>query len=275
MEKKENMKKRYTISLMICVAIVISLIVGYVLWNKLSLKERLFRNGEIRSGEFIDDMSNREGVSFQNCIIEISYKVNENNGFRRNYLYVFSNGDIYSGDYFVEEGTLISDCHIYWSDYDERYWNCIEHPQYWGRLSEEKLEQINGYIGQTIESKDSYWKYLDSSLTEPDLQLMGEETNSQDSVGSIDGSDYKGHVYNIFYKEDGEICIFGVSYGEGDRVMECSYNTYSHEVIDAIKSTWFYEQWTNQIFGEGWEERINLYDEAELEFKFDKVYFVY
>ena len=98
MEKKENMKKRYTISLLICVVIVILLIIGYILWNQLSLMERLFRNGEIRSGEFIDDMSNREGVGFQNCIIEISYKVNENNGFTRNYLYVFSNGDVYSGD---------------------------------------------------------------------------------------------------------------------------------------------------------------------------------
>ena len=31
MEKKENMKKRYTISLLICVVIVTSLVIGYIL----------------------------------------------------------------------------------------------------------------------------------------------------------------------------------------------------------------------------------------------------
>ena len=42
------------------------------------------------------------------------------------------------------------------------------------------------------------------------------------------------------------------------------YNEHAHNAIDIVKSTWAYEQWTNQIFGEGWEEQIDLKDEMEV-----------
>ena len=258
MEKKENMKKRYTISLLICVVIVISLIVGYILWNQLSLKERLFRNGEIRSGESVDDMGSREGVSFQNCLVEMIYYKNVDGGVITNSLHVFSNGELYSVDYFEEKGT-ISACWELWADKDDRYWDCVEHQQYWGQLSEEELEQLNGYIEKTVENRDRYWDYYDPSMIE-EPKPMGAGTNSSAPVESIAENDYRGHTYHIYYEENGDIDYLEVSYGNGDRILMESRNINAHKAIDVIKSTWFYEQWTNQIFGEGWEERIDLED---------------
>ena len=92
---------------------------------------------------------------------------------------------------------------------------------------------------------------------------MGTGTNSSAPVESIAENDYGGHTYHIYYEENGDINYLEVSYGNGDRILMESRNIYAHKAIDFIKSTWFYEQWTNRIFGEGWEERIDLEDGRE------------
>ena len=259
--KKSGWKKKYVTILTICVILILLLLMGYILWNKLSLKERLFQNGEIRSGEYVDDMGTREGVSLYHRIIKMEYDINDGNDHRIYLLYVFSNGDIYSGDYSAKGGIEGDTRLLYLQERDERYWECVENQQYWGRLSEEELEQISNYLEQAERTGDRYGGYYDSSLTEE--KLMGIGTNSLEADDSIGEDAYKGHAYCLYFVEDNEIEVFEVSYGWWDRVMRYSYNKPSHEAIDVIKSTWFYEQWTNQIFGEGWEERIDLEDGRE------------
>lgn len=111
--KKSGWKKKYVTILIICVILILLLLMGYILRNKLSLKERLFQNGEIRSGEYVDDMGSREGVSFHNCLVEMIYYKKVDGGVITNSLHVFSNGEIYSVDYFEEKGT-ISACWELW-----------------------------------------------------------------------------------------------------------------------------------------------------------------
>ena len=42
-------------------------------------------------------------------------------------------------------------------------------------------------------------------------------------------------IYDIFYKEDGGICIFGVSYGEGDRDFDPGILSHGMSLIHLLR----------------------------------------
>ena len=90
------------------------------------------------------------------------------------------------------------------------------------------------------------------------IELQAERTYDQEN-----NDIYGGHRYRGRMEYDGTEDLWWISRGSAEKVTAYRTDEHAHNAIDIIKSTWAYEQWTNQIFGEGWEERIDLKDELE------------
>ncbi len=243
MEKKTGAKKKIAITVT-AVLLTLSALLGVLYHNYTK---------EICVIEPVEHMEQLENVSMENLIIKMEYHTIDSSRHIYHCLYVFSNGDIYSGDcnynYQDDSGEFI--ILNYEKAFDERYWEYVDNQQYLGRLSKDDLEGLLAEMEGVTGDDDTYHSY------EP--QPMGA------AAGSAAAGDtnivYFSHVYEIYYWEQGVRNRLQVSYGESTAVVNYSYNIPSHNAIDIIKSTWAYGQWTNQIFGEGWEERIDLKDE--------------
>ena len=258
MEKKEGRKKKL-VFIFPAVALLVLSVLFVVLYRNYTKT--------ICVMEAVEHMGQREGVSMDNILVEIEYWTTTEGERRNNLLYIFENGDVYSaysinypsmGDTYNAEQNEREN--YYW-DADDRYWDYLYGQYYVGRLSSSEVERIRREFS-LIESYESYDnRYNEANEPKPDSETspttQGNQTDSQGEDAA-----YYGHYYAGRAKESEEEYVRSwISRGniiDGMRVY--MYDEHAHNAIDIVKSTWAYEQWTNQIFGEGWKHRINLRD---------------
>ena len=88
MEKKENMKKKMII---LCILVLLAVVLTAAgIWYYHYTKP-------FCTMEAVEHMGQREGVSMDNILVEIEYRTITGGEYRDNCLYVFENGDVYSG----------------------------------------------------------------------------------------------------------------------------------------------------------------------------------
>ena len=258
MEKKEGRKKKL-VFIFSAVALLVLSVLFVVLYRNYTKT--------ICVMEAVEHMGQWEGVSMDNILVEIEYWTITEGERRNNLLYIFENGDVYSaysinypsmGDTYNTEQNEREN--YYW-DADDRYWDYLYGQYYLGRLSSSEVERIRREFS-LIESYESYDnRYNEANEPKPDSETspitQGNQTDSQGEDAA-----YYGHYYAGRAKESEEEYVRSwISRGniiDGMRVY--MYDEHAHNAIDIVKSTWAYEQWTNQIFGEGWKHRINLRD---------------
>ena len=213
--------------------------------------------------EQVEHMGQREGVSMANILVEMEYSIITEGECKCNYLYVFENGDVYSAyciNYFYVHDSnnkeqLERDW--YYCYMDDRYWDYLYEQCYWGRLSPRDLNGIIHEFAQ-VDSFDGYYREMDV-MPEPQSGTQGEPKYDQENNGI-----YWFHSYIGRMERNGTEGLEWISSGYVDEMTRYLYDEHAHNAIDIVKSTWAYGQWTNQIFGEGWEERIDLKDEMEV-----------
>ncbi len=247
MEMKPGAKKKIAIT------------VTAVLLALFALFAVLYRNytKEICVIEPVEHMGQREGVSMNGILVEINYGYIVNGEYNDNYLYVFKNGDVYSGycDNYNKEGV---ERESYYYHMDNKYWDYLYEQCYWGRLS---LRDLNGVINELAQVDDFSCYYREEDVM-PMPQSQSEVQSTQ--TYELENSDiYAGHLYRIRMERDETEVLGWVSKGYDEEIIYYLYNEHAHNAIDIVKSTWAYRQWTNQLFGEGWEERIDLKDELD------------
>ena len=255
MEKKENMKKRMIIlcTLVLLAAVLTAAGIWYYHYTK-----------PFCTMESVEHMGQREGVRMDNILVEIEYWTITEGERRNNLLYIFENGDVYSaysinypsmGDTYNTEQNEREN--YYW-DADDRYWDYLYGQYYLGRLSSSELDRIRREFS-LIESYESF-NYLDYPEPEPESGISSSIQGNQ-ADGQGEDAAYYGHLYAGDVKEsEEEYARYRISWGYIDGMCVYMYDEHAHNAIDIVKSTWAYEQWTNQIFGEGWKHRINLRD---------------
>ncbi|MDE6688077.1 MAG: hypothetical protein K2K17_12250, partial [Lachnospiraceae bacterium] len=139
---------------------------------------------------------------------------------------------------------------------DDRYWDYLYEQCYWGRLSPRDLDGIINELAQV----DNFKYY---SRKEDDMPVLDSGTQGAPIYDQENNDIYRSHWYRARMERNGTEYLGWVSKGYGEEMVMYLYNEHAHNAIDIIKSTWAYGQWTNQIFGEGWEERIDLKDELK------------
>ena len=217
---------------------------------------------EICVMEVVDHMGQREGVSMDNILVEMQYSIITEGECRYNYLYVFENGDVYSGYcinyHYVHDpdNQEQRERSGYYARMDDRYWDYLHEQCYWGRLSPRDLDGVINELSQV----DDFGCYnrKEDDMPVPDSRTQGEPIYDQENSDI-----YEGHWYNGRMELNGTEGLWRISSGDVEEMIMYLYNEHAHNAIDIVKSTWAYGQWTNQIFGEGWEERIDLKDEME------------
>ncbi|MDE6531613.1 MAG: hypothetical protein K2K96_12710 [Lachnospiraceae bacterium] len=220
---------------------------------------------EICVMEVVDHMGQREGVSMDNILVEMEYSIITEGERRDNYLYIFENGDVYSGyniDYFyVNDHYNQEQLERIGYNYhmDDRYWDYLYGQYYWGRLSPCDLDSVINELAQ-VDDFDCYNREI-GIVDRPNSHIgtQGERLFNQENNDA-----YWYHSYRGRMERDGREGLEWISRGYVEEMVMYLYNEHAHNAIDIIKSTWAYGQWTNQIFGEGWEERIDLKDEMEV-----------
>ncbi|MDE6531127.1 MAG: hypothetical protein K2K96_10230 [Lachnospiraceae bacterium] len=218
---------------------------------------------EICVMEVVDHMGQREGVSMDNILVEIRYSIITEGERRYNHLYIFENGNVYSG-YYIDY-SYVNDHYNqeqrersgYYANMDDRYWDYLYEQCYWGRLSSRDLGGIINELAQ-VDDFDCYNRKEDD-MSVPDSGTQGEPIYDQENSDI-----YRSHGYRGRMERNGTEDLVWISRGTVEEMVMYRYNEHAHNAIDIVKSTWAYEQWTNQIFGEGWEERIDLKDEMEV-----------
>lgn len=206
----------------------------------------------------VEHMGQREGISMDNILVEVEYWIITDGEFRHNALYIFENGDIYSG--YCTQEDMERHRNYYDVNRNDRYWDYVYEPCYWGKLSPRDLNGITNELAQA-DDFDGYEReeYIEDR---PDLQSNAE--TQEESTDDRDSDNiYKGHFYRSRIERDGTVFLGWTSRGSDEEIYMYAYDEHRHNAIDIVKSTWAYEQWTNQLFGEGWEERIDLKDELE------------
>lgn len=285
MTKKTGKKKRLIITLTAALA---ALAVLAALSAPFAIKYYNYTK-EIRVMEPVDRMLLRQGVGRDKILVEIGYLIFKNGEYVENYLFVFENGDVYSGynidSYYVnnypkEELWKMLE-YFYFTD--DRLWDELCEQCYWGRLSPRDLDDIINELAQVnfvfedIEPvpnmETQIEKQTETSIVIPigtqsgtelgiqtgtPMESLAERTNDQENDDI-----YVGHGYLVRMESDEIKSLEWISGGSAESVERYYYDEHAHNAIDIIKSTWAYGQWTNQIFGEGWKERIDLKDELE------------
>ncbi len=252
MTKKAGKKKRVFITLTAVILMAMSaLLVLYHNYTK-----------EICVMESVDHMGQREGVSMNGILVEIEYSIIENGEDVNNYLYIFENGDVYSGYcinyYYVHDIDNREELERdwYYCYMDDRYWDYLHEQCYWGRLSPRDLD---GIINEFAQVDDFYcYSREEDVMPIPDSVTQGEPIYDQEKNDIYWFHSYKGRM-----ERNGTKGLVWMSSGYVEEMTLYRYNEHAHNAIDIVKSTWAYEQWTDQIFGEGWEERIDLKDELK------------
>ena len=255
MEKKENMKKRMII---LCTLVLLAVVLTAAgIWYYHYTKP-------FCTMEAVEHMGQREGVSMDNILVEIEYRTIMEGECKNNWLYIFENGDVYSAyfiDYLFAGDTFNAEQNErnnYFWDADDRFWDYLYGQYYWGKLSSSELDRIRREFS-LIESYESF-NYLDYPEPEPESGISSSIQGNQ-ADGQGEDAAYYGHLYAGDVKEsEEEYARYRISWGYIDGMCVYMYDEHAHNAIDIVKSTWAYEQWTNQIFGEGWKHRINLRD---------------
>ncbi len=253
MIKKAGKKKRVFIILTAVVLIVMSALFAMMYHNYTK---------EICVMESVDHMGQREGVSMDNILVEMEYSIITEGEYRYNYLYIFENGDVYSGYwinyYYVHDFNNKEDRERsgYYANMDDRYWDYLHEQCYLGRLSPCDLESVINEFAQVDDFK--CYNRKEDDMPVPDSGTHGEPIYDQENSDV-----YRGHLYRGRMELNGTEDLRWISNGTVEEMIMYLYNEHAHNAIDIVKSTWAYEQWTNQLFGEGWEERIDLKDELK------------
>ena len=232
---------------------------------------------EICVMEMVDHMLLQQGVSRDNILVEIGYSIIKNGENVENYLFVFENGSIYSGynidSYYMnnypKEELWRNLLYFYFTD--DRLWDDLCEPCYWGRLSPRDLDGIINELAQVhfvfedFEPVPNMETQIEIQTGTPFGIQMGTQMESlAERTYDYENNDiYAGHGYLGRIESEGIKSLEWISGGSAENLNRYYYDEHAHNAIDIIKSTWAYEQWTNQIFGEGWEERIDLKDELE------------
>ena len=252
MTKKAGKKKRIII---ILAAILLVLAVPFAVVYHNYTKE-------ICVMESVEHMGQREGVSMDNILVEIEYSMITKEERSFHYLYIFENGDIYSG-YCTQEDMERGGNH-YYVNKDDRYWDYVYEPCYWGKLSPCDMDNIINEFAQ-VDDFDSYNReeYIDDDDYDEPEPITNMVTHEEPTYDQDNNNIYRGHSYKGRMERNGADGLRWISDGTNEEIYSYLYNEHAHNAIDIVKSTWAYEQWTNQIFGEGWEERIDLKDELE------------
>ena len=227
---------------------------------------------EIRVMEPVEHMEQREGVSINNILVGIEYSVITNGEEVEHYLYVFENGDVYSGqNYFYvgdagnEEQRERGYCFY---RRDEKYWDYLYEQCYWGRLSSHDLNSIMNELAQVevIQNREDFKDMPQAQMkarmgAQEEIQMAAQmELQADQEYRQENDNIYGGHRYRGRMESEGIEDLEWISIGSAEKATMYRRNEHAHNAIDIIKSTWAYGQWTNQIFGEGWEERIDLKD---------------
>ena len=253
MTKKAGKKKKVFIILTAVVLVAMSALFAVLYHNYTE---------EICVMELVDHMGRREGVSMDSILVEMRYSIITEGERRYNYLYIFENGDIYSGYwidyYYVHDYNNKEDRERsgYYANMDDRYWDYLHEQCYWGRLSPRDLDGVINEFAQVDDFK--CYNRKEDDMPETQSGTQGEAIYDQENSGV-----YRSHGYRGRMEWNGTEDLVWISRGTVEEMIMYLYNEHAHNAIDIIKSTWAYEQWTNQIFGEGWEERIDLKDEME------------
>ena len=272
MTKKAGVKKRVIITVTV-VLLALSALLAVLYHNCIK---------EICVMEQVEHMEQREGVSVNNILVEIKYSVITDGEDVENYLYIFENGDVYSGcciNYFYVGITANQDQRqrgYYFYHMDNRYWDYLYDQCYWGRLSPRDLngiikelaqvEVVPDYVPIDAHPEPTVSMGIQKGLqTETQIgiqvgtQIVTQmESQTERTYDEENDNFYGGHSYRGRVGTEG---LEWISRGSAEKVTMYRYDEHAHNAIDIIKSTWAYEQWTNQIFGEGWKERIDLKDE--------------
>ncbi len=253
MIKKIGKKKRVIIILTAVVLIVMSALLAVLYHNYTK---------EICVMETIEHMEQREGVSMDNILVEMQYSIITEGECRYNYLYIFENGDVYSGYcinyHYVHDpdNQEQRERSGYYANMDDRYWDYLHEQCYWGRLSPRDLDGVINEFAQV----DDFKCY---NRKEDDMPVLDSGTQGESIFDQENSDIYEGHWYSGRMERKGTEGLFRISSGDVEEMVMYLYNEHAHNAIDIVKSTWAYEQWTNQIFREGWEERIDLKDELK------------
>ena len=222
----------------------------------------------------LEHMLLEEGVSKDNILVEMGYSIIINGEDVENYLFIFKNGDIYSG-YFIDPDYANDysgwEKFSYFYNMDDRDWDYLYEQCYWGRLSSRDLDGVINELAQIdfvfidempepqMETRESMRTGMQIGIRTPvSMKTQIVRTNDQENNDIYVGHGYKGRM-----ESDGFKSLEWISRGSSENMIMYYNDVHAHNAIDIIKSTWAYEQWTNQIFGEGWEERIDLKDELE------------
>ncbi|MDE6686085.1 MAG: hypothetical protein K2K17_02070 [Lachnospiraceae bacterium] len=282
MTKKAGKKKRVIITVTAALVVLLALSVPFVMRYHNYTKE-------ICVMEPVDRMLLRQGVGRDKILVEIGYSIIKNGEVVENYLFVFENGDVYSGynidsyyaNNYPKEEQWRHLLYFYFSD--DRLWDALCEQCYWGRLSPRDLDGIINELAQVdFVYRDFNLDYrMESQMeiqtenpivlpigtqsgTEIGIQTeMPMEYSAEWTYDQENNDIYVGHGYLGRMECDGIKSLEWISGGSAENVERYYHDEHAHNAIDIIKSTWAYEQWTNRIFGEGWEERIDLKDELE------------
>lgn len=238
--------------------------------------------------EPVEHMGQRECVSMDNILVEIRYSVIADGEDVKNYLIIFKNGDVYSGYYknspYVNDNTNEEQWEklSYFYNMDDGYWDYLYEQCYWGRLSPRDL---NGIINELAQAEVvSNHEPIDAQPvpatpigirkgmqigTQTEIQMGTQivtqmESQVERTYDQENEDIYGGHRYRGRMEYEGTESLRWISWGGVNVIFMYLDNEHAHNAIDIVKSTWAYGQWTNQIFGEGWEERIDLKDEMEV-----------
>lgn len=212
-----------------------------------------------------------------NILVEKEYAIITEGECRCNYLYIFGNGDVYSAycinySYMHDSNNKEElERNWYYCYMDDRYWDYLYEQCYWGRLSSHDLKGIINELAQ-VDDFDGYYREMEvvgdfgfvgtgeygDFMYDTQLGTQGEPIYDQENNDIYWFYSYIGRM-----KRNGTEGLEWISSGYVEEMTRYLYNEHAHNAIDIVKSTWAYGQWTNQIFGEGWEERIDLKDEME------------
>ena len=251
---KKNIRKRL---LLIPTALLLFIIAFWIFRETgvvVKYESDKMRNPAELLGGYIDCLAEQKGVSFDNLLFLASLRLRNGDEEILNdtYLCIFNTGDIYSFEYYEDDG---------WNEfytgngrseqgYDDGVWAKVQNVFYFGRLPADETRLLNEYI-DSFDPESEY--YFGSELrrelsTGPYLGELYDNSNGDDEITVYQAVHVYWHEQPEWYGEKdalievGElICDQDGGYGKHRYLY--SYDENAIAAIELFESSGFYDRW--------------------------------